>query len=107
MYADDTVIFTSGKKIADAVDESQIIFDQVVSWCDQNKLTIKNINEKKTKNTIFNTDSESTKLVTFKDQPLEYVNSYKYLGVDICDDLSWDSFVKNVYRKANYSAYVR
>ena len=38
----------------------------------------------------------------FKDQHLENVKHYKYLRVDICDDLNMDTYIRNVYKKANY-----
>ena len=44
--------------------------------------------------------------VFYKQQTLEYVKSYKYLGVDICDDLAMDNYVKNVYKKANYKVHM-
>ena len=44
--------------------------------------------------------------IFFKNQPLEYAKNYKYLGVDICEDLSMDIFVKNVHKKANFTVYM-
>ena len=49
---------------------------------------------------------DSTQPITYNNHPLENVRSYKYLGVDICEDLSMDNFVKNVYKKVNYKVYM-
>ena len=51
MYADDTVVFTSGSDEAKVTRDVQSLFNHIISWCDANKLTI---NEKKTKITVFN-----------------------------------------------------
>ena len=103
MYADDTVVFTSGNNFHSTLSDSQSRFD-IISWCELNKLTI---NERKTKTTFFNSKSDDVlEKITFKGEPLENVKSYKYLGVDICDDLNMDIYVKNVYRKINYKVYM-
>ena len=91
MYADDTVVFTSGSDEAKVTRDVQSLFNHVISWCDANKLTI---NEKKTKKTVFNNkDDLYTDHIVFKNKPLEPVRNYRYLGVDICDDLNMDTFV--------------
>ena len=104
MYADDTVVYTSGNNVTDIAYDSQSIFNNIISWCDNNRLTI---NEKKTKSTVFNNNgNEGITSICYKQQPLEYVKSYKYLCVNICDDLTMDTYVKNVYKNANYKVYV-
>ena len=104
MYADDTVVTTRGNNIIDVTNESHPLFDQIIKWCELNKLTI---NEKKTKTTTFNYNETShVKNVFYKKQPLENVKSYKYLGVDICDDLNMYTYVKNVYKKVNFKVYM-
>ena len=104
MYADDTVVFTSGSDPHDIISESQEQFDNIITWCELNKLTI---NENKTKTTIFNNNTtDLIDTVTYKGKPLENVKTYKYLGVDICDDLNMDLYVKNVYKKVNYKVYM-
>ena len=83
---------------------SQSNFDNIIKWCEINKLTI---NEKKTKITIFNVNNDvSADNIVYKTRPLEQVKSYKYLGVNICDDLNMDTYVNNVYKKVNYKVYM-
>ena len=104
MYADDTVVHTTGNDITDIIRESQVLFDNIISWCETNKLTI---NENKTKTTIFNNkDNRNMTNINYKTQPLENVKSYKYLGVDICEDLNMDTYVKSVYKKVNFKVYM-
>ena len=40
-----------------------------------------------------------TRVMKCKDQLLGLVTSYKYLGVDITNDLNMDEYVSNVYKK--------
>ena len=104
MYADDTVVFTSGNDISGIGTESQRQFDNIISCCELNRLTI---NEKKTKTTISNNNNNDFyQSITFKDQPLENIRTYKYLGVVICDDLNTDTYVNDVYKKVNNKVYV-
>ena len=77
---------------------------QIVKWCDENRLTI---NEQKTKYTVFNNKSnDSSPTLKCKDHSLENVNSYKNLGVDITSNLDMNNYVHNVYKKANYKVYM-
>ena len=104
MYADDTVVHTTGNDITDIIRESQVLFDNIISWCETNKLTV---NEKKTKTTVFNNkDNRNMTNINYKTQPLENVKSYKFLGVDICEDLNMDTYVKSVYKKVNFKVYM-
>ena len=104
MYADDTVVCTKGNNLTDVVQESQELFNNIILWCEINRLTI---NEKKTKTCSFNnSDLDNSSSITYKQNPLENVNTYKYLGVDICEDLNMDTYVKNVYKKVNYKVYM-
>ena len=103
MYADDTVAFTSGKNSGEVNRLSQKSLNRIISWCDSNKLTI---NENKTKVCLFNNKGYSDNDILCKGKPLERVNSYKYLGVDVAFDLNSDEYVKNVYKKVNYKVYM-
>ena len=61
------------------------------------------LNEKKTKNMIFNFTKKypfATRL-KMNDQTIETVKSTTLLGTIISDDLSWDLNIKNIVKKAN------
>ena len=106
MYADDTVIFASDRDPNKTKQTVQKLFDKIIAWCDLNRLTV---NEKKTKITFFNhnrTVYPTGRDILCKQKPLEEVSTYKYLGVDIAADLSFDEYVKNVYKKVNYKVYM-
>ena len=104
MYADDTVLYVTSNNLSNVAQESQLLLNNIISWCETNRLTI---NEKKTKITIFNDNDDHNHIdISYKTTPLEIVKTYKYLGVDICDDLHMDTYVRNVYNKVNYKVYM-
>ena len=106
MYADDTVIYNSSETAENSLKHQQQVLSTVLEWCNYNKLTI---NENKTKYSFFNNRSNtvdpSIKLQC-KHHTLERVNSYKYLGVDVTDDLDMNMYVNSIYKKANYKVYM-
>ena len=65
------------------------------------------LNEKKCK-LIFikNSTSKSPHVVTLGDEPLEIVNSYKYLGVDINDELDWTQQWRRIQGKIAFVPYL-
>ena len=69
-------------------------------WTEENLMKL---NEKKTKQIIFNYNREKqfTTEVLLKDEPLEIVEEVKLLGVIINKDLKWDQNTKYLVKKAN------
>ena len=59
------------------------------------------LNEKKTKQIMFNRDKQFTTDVKLKDESLEVVDEVKLLGVVINQDLKWDSNTNYLILKAN------
>ena len=103
MYADDTVLLVDDLDPLVATKGMQVVLDKVLAWCETNKMTV---NAKKTKHMLVlrtkNGIEESSALnVTFNKTVLSNVTSYKYLGVDVDGDLSYEAAVHNTYIKAN------
>jgi hypothetical protein len=100
-YADDILAYLLGKRVPNY---PQQIADGVEKWCQVNKMRL---NEKKCK-VIFikNSTSESTPVVTLGNEALEIVNSYKYLGVDINDQLDWTQQWSRIQGKIAYIPYL-
>ena len=103
MYADDTVILVENDDPILAINSMQKVLDKAIEWCKQCKLTI---NVKKTKHmfVLRNKDLvESTSILAVKINNLQLANvsSYKYLGVDIDRNLTYEEVVHNTYLKAN------
>jgi hypothetical protein len=75
-----------------------------VKWCDVNFLEL---NVKKTKEIIidFRRKKEAVQPVIIKDQPIDIVSEYKYLGVLLDDKLNWSSHAVSVYKKLQSRLY--
>jgi hypothetical protein len=75
-----------------------------VTWCEENFLEL---NLSKTKEMIidFRRKKEAVLPVTIKDQPIEIVSEYKYLGVLIDDKLNWSAHTNAVYKKLQSRLY--
>ena len=95
-YADDTVI------IGNITDNNETNYlrqvDIFVTWCDSNFL---NLNVKKTKEMFldFRKIKNDYMDLSVKNENVEVVNSYKYLGVIIDDKLSFSDNAQHVYKK--------
>ena len=73
-------------------------------WCDNHYLLL---NIKKTKELIidFRINKEPLAPLTIKNEKVEIVNSYKYLGVMIDDKLTWHQHASLVHTKMNQRLY--
>ena len=103
MYADDTVLLVENSIPALATECMQKVLDEVSNWCQRNKMTV---NAKKTKHMLVLRQKdfpEATELlgVKFNGEPLANVKAYKYLGVDLDRNLTYEAAVHNTYIKPN------
>ena len=103
MYADDTVLLVDNANPSIATDHMQEVLGAVSNWCQLNRMTV---NAKKTKHMLVlrNKDLlEDTKHLTvkFDGVSLSNVSSYKYLGVDLDRNFTYENAVHNTYIKAN------
>ena len=86
--------------IPSATLDSQHILEEIEEWTKNQKMLL---NEKKTKNMIFNFTKNypfATRL-KLNNQSIETVKSTRLLGTIISDDLSWDLNIRNIVKKAN------
>ena len=80
--------------------ESQNILEEINKWTKNQKMQL---NESKTKNTIFNFSKKypfATRL-KLNNQTIQSVKHTRLLGTIISDDLTWDLNIKNIVKKAN------
>ena len=95
-YADDTVI------IGNITNENEQFYlrqvETFVSWCDRNFL---NLNVKKTMEMRldFRRDRNDYNILSIKNEVVNVVNSYKYLGIYIDDKLNFSDNVQHLYKK--------
>ena len=101
-YADDTVVMGL------ISDDDELTYrnsvEYVSNWCQDNFL---NLNVSKTKELIldFRRDTSIKYPVVIQDTDVENVQYYKYLGVNVQNNLKWDKHVKEVQKKVNKRYY--
>ena len=101
MYADDTVIYTTGSESDCIMTEIQEDLQRVEQWMKNSKLVL---NLTKTKCMLFGTKQKLAN-ASFKTQlhgsEIERVRSFCYLGVTLDEHLSWKEHVSKVFTKVN------
>ena len=97
-YADDTVIVGLLSDDNKDLDNYFQEIEEFSKWCDRNFL---DLNVKKTKEMIFDfrVNKNNTVPVKIKNQNVDIVDSYKYLGTIIDDKLNGEKNVQRVYKK--------
>lgn len=87
-------------------DESAYILkvDQLVDWCSHNNLEL---NTLKTVEMIVDIRRNSPPLppLTIMDSTMEAVESYRFLGTIISQDLKWDNHIDSIVKKAQQRLY--
>ena len=101
MYADDTVIYTSVKSFATIESNLTKDFARVAAWLEQNQLIV-NLKKGKTECMLFGT-SQRTKNKTLdiehQHRSLAGTKSYKYLGVQLDQNLNIKDHTTQTYKK--------
>lgn len=100
LFADDCLIYRSIETSKD-IDSLQSDLDRIFDWCESwnmvlniKKCAVVRVNRKET---VIN----GSHPYTINGEHLNITNSYKYLGVRICDNLQWNEHVETVVGKAN------
>ena len=101
-FADDT---TLAGLITNA-DESHYTnqVDDLVQWCDENNLLL---NASKTKEIVVDFRKKSTHVppLLINGEPIEKVETFKFLGTLISEDLKWDENISSIIKKAHQRLY--
>ena len=109
MYADDTVLYTSGKSLNVLAQNMQASLDNFVNWTSKNKLTI---NESKTKLMLFSSSIKSKSMpvrnldIKINNEKLKFVPTYKYLGVLLDYELTFNHHVKELKKNLAFKSYL-
>ena len=106
LYADDIVLYTCSKDPVKASSDMQNDLNTITNWCDNNRLTI---NTGKTKCVIF---GSKNKLKSYVSNPvkvkgicLQFVSSYKYLGIYLDNSMRFTTHMCDVVKKAAHKIY--
>ena len=107
LYADDTVLLNSNVDAGKAASEMQADLTSMNQWCSQNKLTI---NTRKTKLMYFGSKNKLKKInkcnINLNNANLNYVDSFKYLGITLDPQLNYDLHLSTVIQKITYKNYI-
>ena len=112
LYADDIVMYKNfeNENSKRDIDLFRKDIKSVEKWCVINELTV---NIKKTKLQYFphNRTSDCDKfenetVLTMYNQQLSYVNSFKYLGIEIDRNLNMKGFYEALYKLVNHKLYL-
>ena len=97
MYADNTVLYVSGKDGNTGAKALQVGLDKLSDWCKTNKLSL---NAKRTKQMIFGMRQQIKKVrginLHIEGKAIQEVPSFKYLGLVLDPMLSFNQQIKNV-----------
>lgn len=99
LFADDCVIYRNITSPSDHV-ILQSDLDNISSWCDTWLMKLNTTKCKFMRISRHASDATPT-VYSLNDAPLTQVSSYKYLGVHITDNLSWQTHVDHVTSNAN------
>ena len=96
LFADDTNLFIESRNLNLQIDEINSHLDNMLSWCNQNKLSL---NVDKTKYVLIKNYQNpftlnSNIILNFKE--LEKVDSIKFLGVTINTTLNWEPHISEL-----------
>ena len=108
MYADDTVLLSSGDSFEEVINANQLLFNKYIKWADQNCLTI---NVHKTKQMTLCSRSKNASIrddihVSKDGCDIITTRNYVYLGANIDNNLVFDSFLKSIIQKVNYKLFL-
>lgn len=100
LYADDAVLKYSSTSLDELFDNMNLDLNLISQWFDRNKLQL---NVGKTKFLLFSNKPSLQNLESFKlfykDQEVERVTEFKYLGLMIDSKLKWDTHLSNIKNK--------
>ena len=111
MYADDTVLYCTGKTVDDVNESMKRCLSSVCDWYEGNRLCLNTgkSNTMLVASSRVNISNRSSCLcIQMQDQDIEQVSSMKYLGVHIDDQLTWDKHISElISRLSSKVAWLR
>ena len=109
LYADDTVLYVAGNNLISLSNSLQSAMDDFVSWSSKNKLTL---NESKTKLMLFASKRRAKNInianviINANGKRLSFVNTFKYLGVNLDCELNMNHHVKELKKALAFKSYL-
>ena len=99
MYADDTLLVCKANNLNEAAEKAQNALEEMVVWCEENKLSI---NLSKTKHIVVKyTRTDCEPQLKIDNYNIATVGSYEYLGMILDDKLTMNPYLDAMWKKAN------
>ena len=104
-YTDETTLLTWNKLSKASEDPMQSCLYDVDKWCDENYMLL---NPTKSKDMVFHYGERAPQLkpLRIKGEPIESVEKANLLGLTICANLKWESYVNTITAKASRNLYL-
>ena len=97
MYADDTVLFFADKDNSVIQSVLTVELERLNVWLIENKLFL---NKEKTESVLFGTSANLSNVTNYQlsisEHPLKQVTEYRYLGVILNANLSWNAHIESI-----------
>lgn len=103
LFADDTNFFIEGKDINKIIETMNLEMKKVMLWIQTNKLSL---NIDKTKYMVFKSPRKKVNIskdVVINNEMIEKVNSIKFLGTILDENLNWSEHIKMIKTKISKS----
>ena len=107
-YADDTVIYFSGKSKESIQDRLQSDFNAIADWLESMDL-VTNMKKGKTEVMLFGTSQKVKNQsldISYRFTKITNTTCYKYLGVKLDQNLSLSEHIESLYKKASSRLYL-
>ena len=99
MYADDTLLVSKASTMSLVIEKAQKALDEMIFWCEENKLTI---NREKTKFMLIkHTKVTGEAQINIGNYKIGTVSTYEYLGMILDDKLSMNDYLDKMWKTAN------
>jgi len=105
LFADDTIIYNQSHEIADAQQKLQNDLKNLESWFNNNNLHV-NVDKSCCMQVSSRSNHSHDLRLCLNDESLLQVNETKYLGVTLCNDLSWDKHISSICKKLGHGIHV-
>jgi len=106
LFADDTTVYKSSSNIRELINSIENDLASLHDWFCANKLSL---NVSKTNFILFSPKSNDKNVgitkINLGIQSIQRVNSAKFLGIYIDDELQWDEHINHIYRKLASGCY--
>ena len=105
LFADDTIIYNQADDIVDAQHKLQNDLCNLQNWFNNNNLHV-NVNKSCCMEISTRLNHSHNLQLCLSNERLSQVSDTQYLGVTLCNDLSWDKHISSICKKLGHGIFV-